>query len=58
MHISNPVEEVLQAISSSWRNERFEGPQASETLNERRQIFFYSSTQLDPVPFAEGTREE
>jgi len=31
---------------------------APETLNERRQIFFHDSTQLDSVPFAEGTREE
>lgn len=37
---------------------RAEGPRAPETLNEQRQIFFYSSTQLDSVPFAEGTREE
>lgn len=38
--------------------ESTEGPRAPETLNERRQIFFYSSTQLDSVPFAEETREE
>lgn len=30
----------------------------AETLNERRQIFSYSSTQLDSVPFAERTRKE
>lgn len=45
-------------LAEEAASDQFEGPRAPETLNERRPIFFYSSTQLDSVPFAEGTRGE
>lgn len=48
-----------ETVSDQFKlTESTERPRAPETLNERCQIFFYSSTQLGSVPFAEGTREE